>query len=145
MAPQPRTSSSTRTFFDSNILLYGDDAAYPRKQALALDLIAAHLHERTGVVSIQVLQEYFVNATRKLGVDPSSAKNRIEAFAYLQVVVPDVVDVLAAIDLHRLNRISYWDSLILRCAKQGGCTVLLTEDMQHGQTIDGIRIVNPFL
>lgn len=97
------------------------------------------------MVSIQVLQEYFVNATRKLGVDPSSAKNRIEAFAYLQVVVPDVVDVLAAIDLHRLNRISYWDSLILRCAKQGGCTVLLTEDMQHGQTIDGIRIVNPFL
>ena len=60
-------------------------------------------------------------------------------------VEPTVTDVLAAIDLHRLHRISYWDSLILRCAIQSGCRVLLSEDMQHGQEIDGVRVVNPFL
>jgi predicted nucleic acid-binding protein len=145
MAAQARTRSSARTFFDSNVLIYGDDDAYRTKQGRAIDLIEAHHRSRTGVVSIQVLQEYFVNATRKLGLDPSLAKSKIEVFAKFQVVVPDVTDVLAAIDLHRLSGVSYWDALILRCAKQAGCSVLLTEDMQHGQVVDGVRIVNPFL
>jgi predicted nucleic acid-binding protein len=145
VATQPRYSSSTRTFFDTNVLVYGDDAAYPEKQNIALDLIEAHLRRGTGVISIQVLQEYFVNTTRKLGLDPSSAKSKIEAFAKFRVIIPDVADVLASVDLHRFGNISYWDALIFRCAKQGGCGVLLSEDMQHGQVVDGVRIVNPFL
>jgi len=63
----------------------------------------------------------------------------------LNVAEPTVNDVLAAIDFHRLHRLSFWDSLILRMTKQAGCRVLLTEDLQHGQLIDGIRIVNPFI
>jgi len=55
------------------------------------------------------------------------------------------MDVLAAIDLHRLHGFSYWDSLILQCARQSGCSVLLSEDMQNGQIVDGVKIVNPFL
>ena len=145
MAPQARYSSSTRVFIDTNVLVYGDDAAYPEKQSTALDLIEAHLLRQTGVISIQVLQEYFVNTTRKLGLDHSFAKSKIEIFAKFKVIVPDVTDVLAAVDLHRLNNTSYWDALILRCAKQGVCSVLLSEDMRHGQVIDGVRIVNPFI
>lgn len=145
MATQARTRSSTRAFFDSNVLIYGDDAAYGAKQSRALNLIEEHLRNGTGVVSIQVLQEYFVNVTRKLGVNPALAKSKVEVFAKFQVIVPDVADVLAAIDLHRLSGLSYWDTLIVRCAKQAGCSALLTEDMQHGQLIDGVRIVNPFL
>lgn len=145
MAAQAGYRSSTRAFFGTNVLVYGDDAAYPGKQSTALDLIEAHLLRRTGVISIQVLQEYFVNTTRKLGLDPSFAKSKIEVFAKFKVIVPDVTDVLAAVDLHRLSHIPYWDALILRCAKQGGCSILLTEDMQHGQVIEGVRVVNPFL
>jgi predicted nucleic acid-binding protein len=100
---------------------------------------------RTGVISLQVLQEYFVTATGKLKLDAELAKQRIEVFAKLHIAEPAVNDILAAIDMHRLYHVSFWDALILRMAKQTGCRVLLSEDMQHGQEIDGVRIVNPFL
>ncbi len=135
----------SRSFLDTNILVYSDDPRDPAKQAKALDLITDHLRRRTGVVSLQVLQEYFVSATGKLKLDSELAKGRVEFFARFHVAEPTVGDILAAIDLHRLHSISLWDTLILRCAKQSGCRVLLTEDMQHGQVVDGVRIVNPFL
>lgn len=53
--------------------------------------------------------------------------------------------ILAAIDLHRLHSLSFWDALIIRSATASGCTVLLSEDMQHGRRIDGLQICNPFL
>ena len=73
------------------------------------------------------------------------ARYKVEFHARFDVVEPSVADILAAIDLHRLRGISYWDALILHSAKKAGCRVLLSEDLQHGQTIDGVRIVNPFL
>jgi len=139
-----RTKPS-RSFLDTNVLVYSDDPRDPAKQAKALELITDHLRWRTGVVSFQVLQEYFVSATGKLKLDSELAKGRVEFFARFHVAEPTVGDILAAIDLHRLYSISLWDTLILRCAKQSGCRVLLSEDMQHGQVIDGVKIVNPFL
>ena len=136
---------TSRSFLDTNVLVYSDDPRDPVKQTKALDLIKDHLQRRTGVVSLQVLQEYFVSVTGKLKLDAELAKRRVEVFARFHVAEPTVGDILAAIDLHRLYRISLWDTLILRCAKQAGCRVLLTEDMQHGQVIDGVEIVNPFL
>jgi predicted nucleic acid-binding protein len=134
-----------RRFIDSNVLIYSDDPRDPAKQRIAVQLIGDHMRGRTGVVSLQVLQEYFTSATGKLKLAADLAKKRVEFFALFQVVEPTVSDVFAAIDLHRLHRFSYWDSLILHCAKQAGCRELLTEDLQHGQVIDGVRIVNPFL
>jgi predicted nucleic acid-binding protein len=134
-----------RTFFDSNILLYCDDAANPAKQLRAVELVLEHQRRNTGVVSLQVLQEYFVNSTRKLRVEAALARQKVEVYTRFHVVEPSVSDILAAIDLHRLRGFSYWDALILRCARQAGCSVLLTEDMQHGQVIEGVRIVNPFI
>jgi predicted nucleic acid-binding protein len=135
---------ASRTFLDTNVLVYSDDPRDPAKQAKALDLIKDHLRLRTGVVSLQVLQEYFVTTTSKLKLDVELAKQRVEIFARFHVAQPAVDDILAAIDLHRLRRLSFWDALILQCAKQSGCRVLLTEDMQHGQLVDGVRIVDPF-
>ena len=134
-----------RTFLDTNILLYCDDRANPTKQKRALELILEHRAQRTGVVSLQVLQEYFVNATRKLGLDPRLARQKVDVYAGFDVVEPVVQDVLAAIDLHRLHQVSYWDALVIHCARKSGCAVVLTEDLQHGQVIDGVRVVNPFL
>jgi predicted nucleic acid-binding protein len=134
-----------RVFLDSNILLYCDDSDYPSKQVRAVELVVEHQRLKTGVVSIQVLQEYFVNATRKLGIDLSLARQKVEIYTRFHVVEPTAGDILAAIDLHRLERLSYWDSMIIYCAKRAGCREVLTEDMQHGQVIDGVRIVNPFV
>jgi predicted nucleic acid-binding protein len=134
-----------RTFLDTNILVYAEDRTSPAKQRKALDLIKEQLEQRTGVVSLQVLQEYFVSVTKKLKLDAGIARNKVEIFSRFNVAEPTVQDLLAAIDLHRLHGFSFWDALVLRMAKQTGCRILLSEDMQHGQVIDGVRIVNPFI
>ena len=135
---------SARSFFDTNVLVYSDDKAAPAKQRRALDLLAEHRRERTGVVSLQVLQEYFVTITRKLHVDARVGRRKVELLAEFDVATLDVGDILAAIDLHRLHGFSFWDALIVRAAKQTGCSVLLSENMQGMREIDGVRIVNPF-
>jgi predicted nucleic acid-binding protein len=134
-----------RSFFDTNILVYGDDASAPAKQRIALKLIGQHRFHRTGGISLQVLQEYFVAVTRKFKLDAGIARQKVEVFSRFDVGEPRIEDILAAIDFHRLHRISYWDALVVRMAKQTGCIILLTEDLQHGQVIDGVRIVNPFV
>jgi len=135
----------SRTFLDTNILVYAEDPIDPVKQQTAQQLIVAHRRHRTGVVSIQVLQECFTSLTGKLKLDAGLARRKVELHAGFQVFQPVVEDVLAAVDLHRLHRFSYWDALIFRAAKQSGCRILLSEDMQHGRILDGVRIVNPFL
>jgi predicted nucleic acid-binding protein len=135
---------NVRSFFDTNILVYTDEATSPAKQQRALDLLAQHLRQRSGVVSGQVLQEYFVIATRKLHVETAKARRKVEVFAKFDVVIPEVADILAAIDLHRLHGFSFWDALIIRCAKLSGCSVLYSEDLQHTRELEGVRIINPF-
>jgi predicted nucleic acid-binding protein len=135
---------SARSFFDTNVLVYADDKNEPVKQGRSRSLWAEHRRGGTGVVSLQVLQEYFVTVTRKLKVDPSTARSKVELLAEFDVAAPEVADIVAAIDLHRLHGFSFWDALILRSAQQSGCRVLLSEDFQDGREIDGIQIVNPF-
>jgi predicted nucleic acid-binding protein len=133
-----------RSFFDTNVLIYADDKSTPAKQKRTLDLVAEHRRARTGVVSMQVLQEYFVTITRKLGVDAAIARRKVELLAEFDVAAPALSDILAAIDLHRLHGFSFWNALVIRMAKQSGCGVLLSEDMQDGRELDGVQIVNPF-
>ncbi len=135
---------SVRNFFDTNVLVYADDKSAPAKQKRAVELVAEHRRSGTGVLSLQVLQEYFVTVTRKLAVDAQIARRKVELLAEFDVVTPEVTDILAAIDLHRLHNFSFWDALVLRAAKQAGCRVLLSEDLQHAREIEGVRIVNPF-
>ena len=136
---------SDRSFFDTNVLVYADDKAMPAKQRRAIELVAEHRRAGTGVLSSQVLQEYFVTVTRKLQVEAKIARRKIELLAQFDLVVPDLDDILAAIDLHRLHGFSFWDALVLRAAKQSACTVLYSEDLQPGRVIDGVQIVNPFV
>lgn len=135
---------SARSFFDTNILVYADDKRAGAKQGRAIDLVAEYRRDGTGVVSLQVLQEYFVTVTRKLNVDSRLARRKVEILSELDVVAPEVRDILAAIDLHRLHGFSFWDALILRAAKQSGCRVLFSENFQAAREIDGVQVVNPF-
>jgi predicted nucleic acid-binding protein len=136
---------SDRSFFDTNVLVYADDRAIPAKQRRAVELVAEHRRAGTGVLSSQVLQEYFVTVTRKLHVEAKIARRKIELLAEFDLVVPDLDDILAAIDLHRLHGFSFWDALVLRAAKESACTILYSEDLQPGRVIDGVQIVNPFV
>ncbi len=135
---------SERSFIDTNILVYTDDQDSPEKQQVALDLLARAIADGTGVVSTQVLQEYYAAATRKLGVDPAVARRKVELFSRLDTVQVGTGLILAAIDLHRLHRLSFWDALIVRAALDGGCSILYTEDLGSDQRIEGLRIFNPF-
>jgi predicted nucleic acid-binding protein len=123
---------SARSFHDSNDLLYSDASDAPRKQQRAVELLAEQRTAGTGVLSLQVLQEHLVAATRKLAVDVGVARRKVELFARYQVVVLDVEDVLAAVDLHRLQQLSFWEALIVRAAREGGCVPLIPAFSIHG-------------
>ena len=133
-----------RSFVDTNILVYTDDHDSPDKQQRALELVEQARLTGNGVLSTQVLQEYFVTATRKLGVDAGIARRKVELFSHLNLVQVDLETILAAVDLHRLHRFSFWDALIIRFAIDAGCSFLYTEDMQHGRRLGGLEFVNPF-
>jgi predicted nucleic acid-binding protein len=135
---------SAPTFVDTNILIYADDRANPIKRERSQELIREMLRERNGWISLQVLQEYFAVATRKLGIDAEIARRRVELYSRLDVAILGPVDVLGAIDLHRLYRFSIWDALILRAALISGCRRLYSEDLQAGFRIESLEIVNPF-
>lgn len=133
-----------RVFLDTNILVYADDRDSPEKQATAINLIEECFTRRKGVVSTQVLQEYFVAATRKLGVSHEAARRKVELLASLEVVPINVDNILAAIDLQRLHGHSFWDALILQSAQSAGCTICFSEDLQHGRNLGRLKIMNPF-
>lgn len=136
----------SRSFLDSNILVYTDDAgASAEKQAAALSLVEHCRSEGSGAVSTQVLQEYFVTSTKKLGVPVEVARRKTELFARFNLVSVGLDDILAAVDLHRLHQFSFWDALVIRTALRSGCSVLYSEDLQTGRKINGLEIVNPFL
>jgi predicted nucleic acid-binding protein len=132
-------------FLDTNIFVYADDNGFPKKKAIATALVTEHQRSGLAIVSIQVLQEYFAAATKKLGVAPELAQRKVELMARLRVVRLREVDVIGAIEFHRLHRISFWDALIVHAARLGGASLLFTEDMQHDAVLGGVRIVNPFM
>jgi predicted nucleic acid-binding protein len=131
-------------FVDTNVLIYADDGADPEKQERARDLLRSALGDGNGRLSFQVLTEFFAAATRKLGLTPAEVRRRVEIYSSLEVFRPGVADLLAAIDLHRLHKLSIWDALIVRAAQASGCLVLYTEDLQHGQVFDGVEVRDPF-
>lgn len=133
-----------RIFIDTNVLLYADDLDAGDKRETAQSLLYQAYVDGNGVLSTQVLQEFFVASTRKLGVPAEIARRKVELLSRLDVVTIQPSLILDAIDLHRLHALSFWDALIVRAAAASGCRRLLTEDMQSGQVIAGVKIENPF-
>jgi predicted nucleic acid-binding protein len=133
-----------RRFLDTNVLIYADDLDAGEKREKAGKLVADAMETGEGVVSTQVLQEFFVISTKTLGVEPALARRKVELLAEMDLVRVDLRLILAAVDLSRLHSFSFWDGLILSAASAAGCGVLLTEDLQHGQVVNGVRVENPF-
>ncbi len=133
-----------RFFIDTNVLVYANDASNPEKKGRAREILGEALSSRRACLSTQVLQEFFVAATRKLGVEPRNARAQVARLSSLEIVLIDTDLVLGAIDLHVLHRLSFWDSLIINAAAAARCTVLYTEDLNAGQVLNGVKVVNPF-
>jgi len=135
---------SGRSFFDTNVLVYTDDLDAPEKQERALALWQSHRGEGTAVISIQVLQEYFWTATRKLGIDASIATEKLMLFAKADVMTPLTDDVILAARASVDWRLSFWDAMIVQMAVRADCDVVFSEDMQAGRRFAGLEIINPF-
>lgn len=135
-----------KIFLDTNILAYAHDSQAGLKQKKATEWIERAWQEKSGVLSLQVLQELYVILTGKLKehLPLKVAKEILEQYGYWEIVPLEVENVLDAIDIHQKYRISFWDALIVQAALIGDCSTLLSEDLQHGQKIKGLLIQNPF-
>ena len=135
----------SKTFIDSNIMAYAADEADPDKRRTSQALLATLKDGQIGVVSTQVMQEFYVTAVKKLGIDPLLAKSLLHALRNYEVVIVDAVLIEEAVDCSILNQLSFWDALVVAAAEKARCDRILTEDLNHGQVIRGVRIENPFL
>jgi predicted nucleic acid-binding protein len=135
-----------RIFVDTNILIYAYDVTAGQKHAIASNILADLWNARLGVVSTQVLQEFFVNVVHKIQrpIDIRLAKDIVRDLLKWHIVVNNGESILEAIDIHERYGYSFWDAMIIAAAIKGGAAVLMTEDLQDGQTIGGVSIKNPF-
>lgn len=136
--------SDAKIFFDTNVLAYAQDHDAGEKRQRSRQLIADVVASGAGVVSTQVLQEFYVTATRKMGVAPLAAKRVMQSFTIFEVVQVSPALIEKAIDRSVLSQLSFWDALIVTASASSGCTTIYSEDLNAGQMIDGVRIVNPF-
>lgn len=133
-------------FVDTNVLVYAYDRDEPAKRDVAIELLEELGESDDIVLSTQVLQEFFVTVTRKLArpLAPAEALEALRAWAELPTVQVDSALVLAAAETSRIASVSFWDALILEAAICHGCERLLSEDLQHGFELRGVRVHNPF-
>jgi predicted nucleic acid-binding protein len=132
-------------FLDSNVLLYASDRDEPEKRRRARALLRATAADGNGVISTQVVQEFFVTATRKLAIDPLKAKAIVATFHPLELLEVSLEDINQAIDGVVLWQVSFWDALILTVAGRASCSVVYSEDLNAGQRYGGVEVKNPFV
>lgn len=137
---------SAKVFADTKVLVYGYDAGEPEKQTAAQALI--ELYGATGdlVISTQVLQEFFVTVTRKLAqpLTTDNAYEIVQNLAEYPLVQLDKAMILSAIRRSKVDKLAFWDALIVEAVLGAGCETLFSEDMQASREIQGLTIRNPF-
>ena len=133
-----------KVFLDTNLIVYANDVRDPRKQARAIELVAAAMREGKGVISTQVMQEYAVVAAGILRQDPDTILRQLlllESFEVEQIT-PGLIR--RALELQFRYQIDYWDAGILAAAEHARCHVLWSEDLDPGQLYATVRVENPF-
>ena len=133
-------------FVDTNVLVYFHDATEPDKQAPAARWLEALWRRRTGRISYQVLQEFYVTVTAKLdpGLAAETARESVQALEAWKPVAVGGPILARAWSVQDRYSLSWWDALIVSAAQSAGCSALLTEDLQHGQDLDGLTVISPF-
>lgn len=133
-------------FLDTNVLVYANDSAEPERQHTARTLVKDVLRSENGVISVQVLSEFWVTVTRKIRkpLSLSTARQEAELFALMSVVDLDVALFYDALRLQQMYEISYRDAGIIAAAETAGCTTLYSEDLNAGQKYANVTVVDPF-
>lgn len=146
-SPGMSSMSDDKVFLDTNIIVYAYDITAGAKHETAKDTLTDLWESGAGVISTQVLQEFFVTVTRKIPnpLDSAKAKEIVSDLLTWDVVVIDGAVITSAIELLPKFGYSFWDSLIIQAAIDSGAVTLLSEDLSHRQTIEGISIINPFI
>lgn len=138
---------SDRVFVDTNVLVYAHDVDAGEKHAAAARAVANLWESRRGILSTQVLQELYITLTRKVTspVTGNFARRLIRNYLTWELVLNDGAIILHAGEIAENYLLSFWDGLIVAAAYSKNASIILTEDMNHGQIIEGIRIESPFL
>ena len=138
---------NAKVFVDTNVLVYARDASEPEKQARAAHWLATLWAKRTGRLSYQVLQEFYVTVTVKLspGLDKELARRDIRALWAWQPLAADTQLLAEAWLFQDRFLLSWWDALIVAAAQRSGCQYLLSEDFHDGLELGNLKIVNPFV
>ena len=136
-----------KIFVDTNILIYAHDMDAGVKHDVANSIIEKIWEEKTGIISTQVIQEFYVNITRKIPnpITPVLARGIILNYFSWHLEPIDPHTILFASEIEERHVLSFWDSLIVATASQSNARKILTEDLNHGQVIEGTLIENPFL
>ena len=136
-----------KAFVDTNVLVYAYDRAAGSKHVRARELLEELWTSGRGVLSTQVLQEFYVNVLRKTRppVPPEDARTLVADYLAWDPVVNDGAAVLEAVDASRRHQLSYWDALLVVAADRSGASVLYSEDFNHGQKFGSVQVLNPFL
>jgi predicted nucleic acid-binding protein len=136
---------SGKTFIDTNVLIYAHDKDAGAKHEIAKTVLRDLWSERTGVLSVQVLQEFYVNVTRKISSPLSKDLARLVVSSYaIWCTETTPTEIISAFRIEDESRIGFWGALIVSCASKDGATRILSEDLNAGQRIAGILIENPF-
>ncbi len=132
------------SFIDSNVLIYAEASDEPAKQYAALALLSHLKLNAYGVISTQVLQEFANVALRKMKLEPHHVRAQLAAHEQFEVVQITPCLIRGALDLHQTRSLSFYDALIVHAASVAGCDTLYSEDLNGGEIVDGVTIVNPF-
>ena len=135
-----------KTFLDTNILVYAHDVSAGKKHEIAKNIVLELWNSWNGLISTQVLQEFFVIVTKKIQIpiEINTTKEIINSLLKWDVVINDGKTILEAIEIHKKYKYSFWDSMIIQSAINGGAEILLSEDLPDGEIVEGIKIKNPF-
>jgi predicted nucleic acid-binding protein len=134
-----------KTFVDTNVLIYAHDIDAGAKHEIAKRIMRELWSERAGLLSTQVLQEFYVNVTRKIASPLSKVSARTVTNSYASWCIENtLVDISTAFRIEDESQIGFWDALIIASASKGGAMRLVSEDLNSGQTVMGVLIDNPF-
>ena len=135
-----------KVFLDTNIIIYAYDLTAGEKHKIAKKIVLDLWNSGLGIISTQVLQEFFVIATQKIpkSLDIKIAKEIMRDLLKWNVVANDGESILEAVNILLRYHYSFWDSMIIEAAVKSGAGMLLTEDLSDGQIISGVTIKNPF-
>jgi predicted nucleic acid-binding protein len=138
------SETPTRSFIDTHILIYAEISDEPAKRKMALTAIKSLYETANAVLSTQVLQEYCNVALKKLKLTPGHIRSQLDFYETFEIITITPHMIRLGLDLHQTRNLAFFDAMVIASAQTAGCSAVLSENMNAGEMINGVKIVNPF-